>query len=280
MFCTQCGKEIREGMKFCTNCGTAVKIKAKAATPEAPITPETPEISRTPEIPKTLEIPRIPETPVVAESSGERKTSHIGLIVLIVLLVVLIIAVSFAAFWYLGGKGLILDVIGIYSTEETVGDRDASYIDETKEAGEIEEADEGTQHTSGIESQKSGIDSMVQDAAEDNNAEGAQTWYLDEFDEEEIEEASEYILENSDSQYLTKDDLYGMTADECRLARNELYARHGRKFDDEELQSYFDACGWYQGTIDASDFQESMLNDIEIANRDLIVEYEKEMGYR
>lgn len=259
MFCTQCGKEICEGMKFCTNCGTVVKIKAKIATPEVPITPE---------------------TPVVGESSGERKTSHIGLIVLIVLLVVLIISVSFAAFWYLGGKDLIFDVIGIYNTEETVGDSDASYIDETKEADEIEEADEGTQHTSGIESPKNGVDSMGQDAAEDNNAEEAQTWDPDEFDEEELEEASEYILENSDTRYLTKDELYGMTADECRLARNELYARHGRKFDDEELQSYFNACSWYQGTINASDFQESMLNDIEIANRDLIVEYEKEMGYR
>lgn len=30
----------------------------------------------------------------------------------------------------------------------------------------------------------------------------------------------------------------------------------------------------------AGNFQDPMLSDIEIANRDLIVEYEKEMGYR
>lgn len=92
--------------------------------------------------------------------------------------------------------------------------------------------------------------------------------------------SSEYILENSDSQYLTRSDLEGLSANDCRLARNELYARYGRRFKDEDMQDYFDACSWYQGVIEPDDFQESMLNEIEIANRDLIIEYEKEMGYR
>lgn len=92
--------------------------------------------------------------------------------------------------------------------------------------------------------------------------------------------ASEYILKDSSSRYLTKDDLQGLSADECRLARNEIYARHGRKFDDEGLQSHFNSCSWYQGTIAPSDFDETMLNDIEVANKNLIVEYENEKGYR
>lgn len=92
--------------------------------------------------------------------------------------------------------------------------------------------------------------------------------------------ASEYILKDSSSRYLTKDDLQGLSADDCRLARNEIYARHGRKFDDEGLQSHFNSCSWYQGTIEPGDFQETMLSDIEVANKNLIVEYEKEMGYR
>jgi len=92
--------------------------------------------------------------------------------------------------------------------------------------------------------------------------------------------ASEYILKDSSSRYLTKDDLQGLSADECRLARNEIYARHGRKFDDEGLQSHFNSCSWYRGTIAPSDFDETMLSDIEIVNKNLIVEYEKEKGYR
>lgn len=99
--------------------------------------------------------------------------------------------------------------------------------------------------------------------------------------EHEYDSASSgYILENSHCQYLTRADLEELSANDCRLARNELYARHGQKFNDEDMQNYFDACSWYQGMIEPDDFQESMLNDVETANRDLIIEYEKEMGYR
>ena len=93
-------------------------------------------------------------------------------------------------------------------------------------------------------------------------------------------EPSDYILPGSDSRYLTMSDLEGLTAEECRLARNELYARHGRIFEDEGLKNYFGSKDWYNGTISGEDFSESMLNDYEIANRDLIVEYETEQGYR
>lgn len=93
-------------------------------------------------------------------------------------------------------------------------------------------------------------------------------------------DSGNYILPESNSRYLAKSDLEGLTAAECRLARNEIYARYGRKFDDEELQAYFNACDWYVPTIEPEDFQESFLNNYEIANRDLIVEYEKEKGYQ
>lgn len=90
----------------------------------------------------------------------------------------------------------------------------------------------------------------------------------------------DYILPGSDSFYLSKNDLVGLSAEQCRLARNELYARHGRKFDDESLRNYFNQKDWYNGRIDPDDFTEDMLNDYEIYNRDLIVEYEEEKGYR
>lgn len=100
-------------------------------------------------------------------------------------------------------------------------------------------------------------------------------------EQEEIADAKgDYILAGSDTELLTKRDLEGLSAEECKLARNEIYARHGRKFKDKDLQAYFDACDWYEGTIEADDFSEKELSDIEIANKDLIVEYEKEKGYR
>ena len=97
---------------------------------------------------------------------------------------------------------------------------------------------------------------------------------------EVLNTSNEYILPNSDSEYLTYDDLAGFSAEQCRLARNELFARHGRKFNDEGLQAYFNSCSWYHGTIEPDNFNESVFNKYEIANRDLIVNYEYDMGYR
>ncbi len=94
------------------------------------------------------------------------------------------------------------------------------------------------------------------------------------------DEASEYFIPDSDSRYLIMDDLEGYSEDDCRIARNELYARHGRKFTDENLRSYFESKSWYEGTIEPEDFDDSVFNEYEIANRDLIVEYEKEKDYR
>ena len=96
----------------------------------------------------------------------------------------------------------------------------------------------------------------------------------------ESADGGDYILPGSDSRYLDVSELYDLDANQCRLARNELYARHGRKFDDEGLRAYFESKDWYSGTIDPDDFKEDMLNDYEFYNRDLIVQYEKDQGYR
>ena len=94
------------------------------------------------------------------------------------------------------------------------------------------------------------------------------------------ESDSEYLLADSDSRYLTEDDLAGFTAEQCRLARNEIYARHGRRFSDPALQRYFDSLSWYNGTIEPSDFNDNVFNSYERANCSLIIDYEREHGYR
>ncbi len=113
---------------------------------------------------------------------------------------------------------------------------------------------------------------------EDNIDESAAP--IEEVKEPEFEENADYVLPNSDSELITEADLEGFDAEKCKIARNEIYARHGRKFKDEELQAYFDSKDWYEGTIDPDDFQESALSDIEIKNKDVIVNYEKEKGFR
>ena len=83
------------------------------------------------------------------------------------------------------------------------------------------------------------------------------------------------LIPDSDSRKLTESDLSGFDVDELRIVRNEIYARHGRKFTDKKLQEHFDSMSWYVPRIDAKDFDEGILNDIEIYNLDLISKYEK-----
>lgn len=90
----------------------------------------------------------------------------------------------------------------------------------------------------------------------------------------------DYIIEGSDSRYISTSELEGLSAEELSYARNEIYARHGRKFKDEGLQNYFNSKDWYVGTIAPDDFSEGMLNDYEIKNAETILSYEKSKGYR
>lgn len=84
---------------------------------------------------------------------------------------------------------------------------------------------------------------------------------------------SEYIVEGSDTGYFEKEFWEQLSDEELRLARNELYARHGRKFKSEDLQEYFESKSWYHGQYEPEEFdkiEESVLNDWEKYNRDMI----------
>lgn len=89
----------------------------------------------------------------------------------------------------------------------------------------------------------------------------------------------EYILPDSDKRLIGREDLMNLSPEQCKMARNEIYARHGRKFKDAALQSYFDSCPWYSGRIEPDSFSDSYLSEVEKKNRDTIVAFEQEMGY-
>lgn len=92
----------------------------------------------------------------------------------------------------------------------------------------------------------------------------------------EEERIPDYILPYSDSAYLTEADLTGLTPEQLRIARNEIYARHGRIFKDEELAEYFGGKSWYYPITE--EVLDTELNEYEIANRDLIVSLENAAG--
>ena len=87
-------------------------------------------------------------------------------------------------------------------------------------------------------------------------------------------QSSEYLLPDSDSRYINGSDIRAMTSEELRLARNEIYARHGRMFKDQALQNYFNSCSWYIASIRPEDFNEDWLNEVEKANAKFIKQFE------
>lgn len=89
----------------------------------------------------------------------------------------------------------------------------------------------------------------------------------------------DYIIPYSDSVLLTDDDVKDLTLQEINYAKNEIYARHGRRFDSQELQDYFNSKSWYHGTVDAKDFDGgSYLSDIENKNAAFLSSVENKLG--
>lgn len=87
----------------------------------------------------------------------------------------------------------------------------------------------------------------------------------------------EYILPYSDVERVTESDLDILSSKEIMLARNEIYARHGVLFGDNEIQDYFDSKSWYVGTVELKDFSADVFNSIEKYNIDFIVDYESNL---
>lgn len=247
MFCKKCGKQIRDGMLFCTNCGAKVTMpQAKVNNaPQEKATVPTPiqrEEPKEKEPMPTVQKPREKEPAPIAQKSVTQKP-QILTIVIGVLVVVIVILVCVMFF----GKSDKKEDEASQGYEEAMADVE----DEPKEVPlPVEEL------------------APVEEPVQEEPV------------AEPEEPASQYFLPESNSRYMTMEELDGFTAADCRLARNELYARHGRRFDDENLQAHFDSCEWYQGTIAPEDFDESVLNEYEIANRDLIVQYESVLEAR
>lgn len=86
---------------------------------------------------------------------------------------------------------------------------------------------------------------------------------------------SEYILPFSNSRKITKEDLVGLSPWELKVARNEIYARHGRPFVHQDLTCYFAKQDWY--TLD-NNYTEDRLSSLETTNAVFILDYEKEIN--
>lgn len=89
---------------------------------------------------------------------------------------------------------------------------------------------------------------------------------------------NDYVLPECETRYYTYDELRDIHPDELYIARNEIYARHGRMFKNEKLNEYFSSKSWYTPKYTPEEFDamgDSVFNNYELANRAVLIELEK-----
>ncbi|MBN3886393.1 MULTISPECIES: protein kinase domain-containing protein [unclassified Nostoc] len=83
------------------------------------------------------------------------------------------------------------------------------------------------------------------------------------------------------SQRLVNDaDLDGKSGFELDIMRNSIFAIHGRRFDNTELQNYFNNQPWYRPTYSPKTFPAKLLTKLEQQNVENISKYQVNTGLR
>ena len=253
MFCSKCGKQVRDGMNYCTNCGEPVKKDEGG-------------VNLKKDDDKVGSTATLPHGNVSGKSNKAKKTKKNKGVKIVFITIAGIILALLLILFALVQTGIISISVDDSTNQESVLDKKSKSSKREKEKerrAKEKESEEGDVTTETQTEPVSTEAQTVQPATMPST----------------VAINNEFILPDSSVRVLDKSELAGFSAEQCRLARNEIYAKHGRMFDDARLQNYFNSRSWYHGTIPAKQFNDNMLSDIEIQNRNLIIAFEKEMGY-
>ena len=92
----------------------------------------------------------------------------------------------------------------------------------------------------------------------------------------------DFMLDFSSNREVERSDLDGMSLAQLRIARNEIFARHGRQFNDPLLNQWFYSKTWYLNIpvkYSPNDFDKNNpnpLSKLERSNAEFIMSFEKE----
>ena len=254
MFCENCGAKLEDDAKFCTECGTPVEDIAVSEPAPQPVAQPQPVQQTAPQ-----------KSPLVP--------------ILIAVLAVLVIAIGIGAFFILRSGS---DETSDEASEEIGAPEE--FEDESSEFENFDEEysdDEFTEnHDDEPEDDAKHDEDQGTDDPEDSwesitDTEPVESGPVDE------ENSNTYIIDDSDKVILEKKNLMNMSDEELRLAINEIYARHGRKFKSSDLQEYFNSKPWYSPKYDPDEFdrkQTSILSDVELKNLETLTTIRKERG--
>lgn len=157
--------------------------------------------------------------------------------------VIRIAAMVIAAVVILGLAIILVTSLGKNKGKEDSGE-DADRVEQQQNDGDVNDS---------VENQEDQSQDVQEQDTQDQDAQDQDTQSQD---ETQIEGAadSEYILPESNTQLLTEADLSGLSKEQLRIARNEMFARYGMIFGVEDLDSYFSSKSWYEPKYSSEDF--------------------------
>ena len=150
----------------------------------------------------------------------------------------------------------------------------SSVVKETEEPSEKpteEETEEPTERPAEKEDEEESEEDEIEDADEDEDEDDAHSTFSD-VDWESVP-TNQFLLADSYHTMMTERHVSRLSLKQLNIAINEIYARHGMIFEDDDLQRYFESTTWYQGTVEPEDFSESWFNDVEQYNVEFLNDY-------
>ena len=269
--CPSCGKVLTKRVRFCTIDGTAIPDEINALLPDKQQSP----ISN---LGDPVQINQAHKAEMMYSAVDEkehhktrRKKKRRSVILVVFIILVTVLAMA-----------LVIISSGLLIRDEKFH-KDSQIFDKTNQTSTMSTTSPNTEENPHATEQTEPITEPTEIATELPTEVPTipVTEAPTELPTEPIEETPLlYWIEYCDSVYLTEDTLNGFDSDTCRLARNAIFAKSGREFDDKTLVQYFEQFEWYSPTINPEHFTNNMLNKYQQHNLEVIIAFEESRGYR
>lgn len=251
MFCDKCGQQIDSSDKFCPRCGAVNSEFREKEAPEQ----------------KEIQV---------------KKRISMGYLAGISVLAVCIIA----GIVFLGIQALRLkdsldesesrqnktEAVKVSGKEDTVKKNEINDIENQGNKAVEENKVEIKPNTTGNDGNNLTVNGIESRRTDTNGAENGTTTAST--------TNQDYILPESNSRFYSETEINALDEHDLFIARNEIYARHGRMFKNEELKNYFASKSWYVPHYTAEEFDtfgDTRFNEYEIFNRNAIVERDNQL---
>lgn len=309
VFCTNCGAENDARRHFCTNCGAELdhsflhdgldeEVYAEERVFEATSIPQAEKTSYIPPVapPPTASAPE-PYNPPPRRNGGAGKAVAITLTAVCGVLVA-----GFLVFYFTNPLGL---TDGIFANsaaaqaaaaeeareqaeaEQQQADLEQAQAEAEQAQKEAEEAQKAQaeaeqKQKEAEEAQKKAEEESGRKSSSSSSSSGPTINGIEFVHHTNPAPSSQYILPDSADRTYTTDELEGFSNYELYLARNEIFARYGRTYIEDDLNSHFNSTDWYMPLYERKQFDEvaieDYLNEHEYQNAIIIRDLERSRG--